>query len=59
MNEWTWGVDTPCWNKPRRTIYFIYRRKLDGSTEYLNDRAGRLREWRSRDSVKLALERLQ
>ena len=54
---WEWGNDTPVWLKPRRTIYFIYRRN-NGDTVYLNDKRGRLRQWRSADTVKKALARL-
>jgi hypothetical protein len=58
-NEWTWGCDTPCWTRPRRTIFFIYRQAANGVTEYLNDARGRLRQWESRDAVKKALADVQ
>lgn len=56
--EWTWGNDTPAWRTPRRTVYFIYRRLPDGSDEFLEDRRGRMREWRSQEAVKRALRKL-
>ena len=55
--EWTWGNDTPLWLKPRRTVYFIFRR-IDGNTEYLRDKRGRVRMWRSQMAVKKALNQL-
>ena len=55
--EWTWGNDTPVWLKPRRTVYFIFRR-IDGNTEYLRDKRGRVRTWRSQEAVKKALNQL-
>jgi hypothetical protein len=58
MHDWTWGNDTPVWLTPRRTVYFIYRRAEGGGTEYLRDKRGRLRIWRSPEAVKAALARL-
>jgi hypothetical protein len=55
--EWTWGNDTPLWLKPRRTVYFIFRR-IQGNTEYLRDKRGRMRMWRSQEAVKKALNQL-
>ena len=55
--EWTWGNDSPVWLKPRRTVYFIFRR-IDGTTEYLRDKRGRVRMWRSQEAVKKALNQL-
>jgi hypothetical protein len=52
--QWEWGNDTP----NRHTIYFIYRRMPNGETEYLNDKRGRLRQWRSQEAVKQALHRI-
>jgi len=57
-DEWTWGNDTPVWMKPRRTVYFIYRQALGGGLEYLNDKRGRLRTWKSQETVKEALAKL-
>lgn len=53
-SQWEWGNDTP----GRRTIYFIYRRMPNGETEYLNDKRGRLRQWKSQEAVKRALRRV-
>jgi hypothetical protein len=58
VSEWTWGNNTPVWLTPRRTVYFIYRRTADGGTEYLLDKRGRMRAWRSQQAVKAALKRL-
>ena len=55
---WTWGNDTPVWRKPRRTVYFIFRR-VCGNVEYLRDKRGRLRTWRSQAAVKKALQNLR
>jgi hypothetical protein len=52
---WTWGVDSPCWLKPRRTLFFIYRRLPNGDTEYLNDKRGRLRTWATQKEVEAQL----
>jgi hypothetical protein len=56
--DWTWGNDTPVWLTPRRTIYFIYCRAEGGGIEYLRNKQGRLRTWRSQEAVKAALESL-
>ena len=53
--EWMWGNDSPVWLKPRRTVYFIFRR-IDGNTEYLRDKRGRVRMWRSQKAVKKSLK---
>jgi hypothetical protein len=55
--EWTWGNDAPPWLKPRRTVYFIFRR-IQGNIEYLRDKRGRVRMWRSQKAVKKALNQL-
>ena len=55
--DWTWGNDTPCWLKPRRNICFIYR-IIHGKVEYLLDKRGRMRQWRSQEAVKKALKKL-
>ena len=56
--EWTWGNDTPPWLKPRRTVYFIFRR-IQGNVEFLGDKHGRMRRWRSQEAVKKALEQFE
>lgn len=57
---WTWGNCMTHVGKPSRPrhIYFIYRRLENGDTEYLNDKRGRLRTWRSREAVIAALRKL-
>ena len=52
--DWTWGNDTPVWLKPRRTVYFVFRR-IHGNVEFLRGKRGRVRIWRSREAVKDAL----
>jgi hypothetical protein len=58
MTDWEWGNDTPVWLKPRRTVYFIYRLQEGGNREYLRDKRGHLRTWRSQEAVEVALRKL-
>jgi hypothetical protein len=57
-NEWTYGNDSPVWLKPRRHVFFIYKVLDNGDREYLNDKRGRLRTWRTREAVIKALRKL-
>jgi hypothetical protein len=54
--KWTWANDTPLWLQ--RTVYFIVRKSQSG-VEYLRDKRGRIRLWRSRKAVKKALRNLE
>jgi hypothetical protein len=56
-DDWTYGNDTPVWQKPRRTVWFVYRR-ISGGTEYLQDKRGRLRTFRTYAGALRALRKL-
>ena len=63
---WQWGNDTVRGRQGlyRRTVYFIFRphpngmHGIDPMSEYLLDKAGRLRTWGSAEAVKRALAKL-
>lgn len=56
--DWQWAVDSPCWLKPRRTVYFILRCH-NGQLEYQETPTGRIREWKTREAVISVLKKLQ
>jgi len=61
---WQWGNDAVRRGKLTRKIYFIFRpypngmHGIDPMNEYLLDKAGRLRTWRTSEAVKGALAKL-
>lgn len=56
-NDWRVVNDSPVWLKPRRTVYYLSR-TVNGKREDLEDKAGRLRTWRTREQAQAALSRL-
>jgi hypothetical protein len=63
-HDWRWGWDKVLRAERTRTIYYIYRPRpygMFGITprfEYLHDKTGKVRTWRTVETVKRALANL-
>ena len=56
-HDWQLCCDSPCWLKPRRTLYFLSR-TVNGKREDLEDKRGRLRTWRTVEGAQKKLRAL-